>query len=113
VGSHTLRIEADTTGAVPESNENDNSYTKSLIVSSTNNVPPQLSAPSRTAKGPFQFTLTGIPLRSYEISASTNLKNWQVLTTLVNSNGNGVLPYTDPSATNFTRRFYRSRLLSP
>jgi hypothetical protein len=113
MGPHTLRLDADTTGAVSEINENDNSYTKTLIVSSTNSVPPQLSSPSRVANGSFQFTLTGIPLRSYEIWASTNLTNWQVLTTLVNSNGNGVLPYTDPGATNFSRRFYRSRLLSP
>ena len=113
VGPHTLRIEADTTGAVSESNENDNSYTKTLIVSSTNSVPPRLSAPARTANGPFQFTLTGIPLRSYEIWAATNLTNWQVLTTLVNSNGNGVMLYADPGATNLPRRFYRGRLLKP
>jgi len=76
-------------------------------------VPPQLGSLSRTANGPFAFTLTGIPLRSYEIWASTNLTSWQVLTTLVNSNGNGVLYYSDPGATNLTRRFYRSRLLNP
>lgn len=113
VGPHTLGMDADTTGAVSESNKNDNSYTKTLIVSSTNSVRPQLSSPWRAANGPFKFTLTGIPLRSYEISASTNLTNWQVLTTLMNSNGSGVLQYTDPGATNLARRFYRSRLLAP
>src|SRR2546425_103436 len=33
VGSHSLRIDTDTTGVVPESNKNDNSYTKTIIVS--------------------------------------------------------------------------------
>ena len=113
VGPHTLRIEADTTGAVSESSKNDNSYTKTLIVSSTNSAPPLIISPSRTANGPFQFTLTGIPLRRYEIWASTNLTNWQVLSTLVNTNGNGALQYTDPGATNVPRRFYRGRLLNP
>ena len=113
MGPHTLRIEADTTGAVSESSKNDNSYTKTLIVSSTNSAPPLIISPSRTANGPFQFTLTGIPLRRYEIWASTNLTNWQVLSTLVNTNGNGALQYTDPGATNVPRRFYRGRLLNP
>ena len=52
-------------------------------------------------------------MRSYEILTSTNLTNWSVLTTLVDSNGNGVLRYSDLTATNFSRRFYRGHLLSP
>ena len=113
VGSHSLRIDTDTTGVVPESNKNDNSYTKTIIVSSTNNTPPQLSSPYRSPSGPFQLTLNGIPLRSYELQASTNLTNWSVLSTVTVSNGNGVLFYSDPTATNFSRRFYRGCLLSP
>ena len=113
VGTHTLRLDHDTTGVVPESNENDNSYTKTIIVSSTNNTPPVLGTPARSANGVFQFNLTGIPLRSYELQASTNLTNWSVLATLVDSNGNGVFLYPDSSATNLSRRFYRARLLSP
>jgi hypothetical protein len=112
-GLHTLRIDTDTTGVVPESNKNDNSYTKTIIVSSTNNTAPQLSSPWRTPGGPFQFTLIGIPLRSYEIQASTDFTNWSVLSTLVDSNGNGLLPYSDSTATNFSRRFYRGRLVTP
>jgi hypothetical protein len=112
-GIHTLRIDTDTTDVVPESNKNDNSYTKTIIVSSTNSIPPLISSPSRSGNGPFQFTLSGIPLRTYQIQASTNFTNWSVLATLVNSNGTGVLPYSDPTATNFARRFYRSQLLSP
>lgn len=113
VGSHTLRIDTDTTDVVPESNKNDNSYTKTIIVSSTNNTPPQLSSPVRTPNGPFQLTLNGIPLRSYELQASTNLTNWSVLSTVTITNGSGVFPYSDPTATNYRRRFYRGRLLSP
>ncbi|PWU20550.1 MAG: hypothetical protein C5B50_03695 [Verrucomicrobia bacterium] len=112
-GQHTLQITADTTGVVPESNENDNSYIKTIIVSSTNNIPPLLSAPSRSPNGSFQFNLTGIPLRSYQFQASTNFTNWTVLSTLVDSNGNGLIQFSDPTATNFNRRFYRSELLSP
>jgi hypothetical protein len=112
-GAHTLRIDTDATGVVPESNKNDNSYTRSIMVSTTNNLRPLLSSPFRSGNGSFQFTLSGIPLRSYQIQASTNLTNWSVLTTLVNSNGNGVLQYSDPTATNFRRRFYRSQLVVP
>jgi hypothetical protein len=112
-GPHTLRLDTDTTSAISESNENDNSYTRTIIVSSTNNVRPRITLPSRNPNGSFQFTLTGIPLRTYEIQASSNLTSWQVLGTLVNSNANGVLPYTDPGASNLNRRFYRGRLLSP
>jgi hypothetical protein len=108
-GPHTLRIDTDATSVVPESNKNDNSYTKSIMVSSTNNSRPVLSSPSRSGNGPFQFTLSGIPQRSYQILASTNLTTWSVLATL--SNANGVLQYADPTATNFSRRFYRSQLV--
>jgi hypothetical protein len=112
-GTHTLSIVTDTTGAVDESNKNDNQYIKTLIVSSTNSAPPSLSSPSFGSSGQFQFTLMGIPSRSYQILASTNLTDWSVLATLVSSNGTGLLPYSDPSATNFNRRFYRGQLLNP
>src|SRR5262249_42521812 len=99
VGSHTLRIDTDITQVVPESNENDNSYTKTIIVSSTNNVSPQLSSLTRSAKGVFNFAFNGIPLRTYEIQASSNLTSWSVLTTLTDSNANGTFAYSDPTAT--------------
>jgi hypothetical protein len=110
-GPHTLRIDTDATSVVPESNKNDNSYTKNIMVSSTNSSRPVLSSPSRSGNGPFQFTLSGIPQRSYQIQASTNLTTWSVLATLLNSNANGLLQYSDPTATNFSRRFYRSQLV--
>jgi len=110
-GPHTLRIDTDATSVVPESNKNDNSYARSVMVSSTNSSRPVLSSPSRSGNGPFQFTLSGIPQRSYQILASTNLTTWSVLATLLNSNANGLLQYSDPTATNFSRRFYRSQLV--
>ena len=104
-GTHTLRLDSDTTSVVAESNENDNSYTKSITVVSTNNAPPRLGAPFLSADGHFQFTLTGTPQSRYELQASIDLTNWSTLATLVNSNG--LFQYSDPTATNFGRRFYR------
>jgi hypothetical protein len=103
----------DTTGVVSESEENNNVYSRTWIVSSTNSVRPQLGAAGRSANGRFEFTLTGIPLRSYEIQTSTNLTAWSPLGTLVITNGNGLLQFSDPVAPNLDRRFYRTRLLSP
>ncbi len=111
-GAHTLRIVTDATGVVVESNESDNTYTKSISVISTNQ-PPLLGPPSLSANGAFQFSLNGITSRNYQIEVSPDLVNWFVLTTLVNSNANGILFYSDPNATNFNMRFYRGVLLSP
>jgi hypothetical protein len=109
-GSHTLRLDSDTTSVVAESNENDNSYTKTITVMSTNTAAPRLGAPFISADGQFHFILTGTPSLRYEIQASIDLTNWSTLATLVNSNLNGVLQYSDPAATNLGRRFYRGRL---
>jgi hypothetical protein len=59
------------------------------------------------------LTLIGVPSRTYEIQSSTNLADWSVLATLVNTNINGALPFLDPGASNIPVRFYRSRLLIP
>jgi hypothetical protein len=116
-GTHTLAITTDATGVVAESDKSDNSYTKTITVISTNqppqNQPPQLASPALSAKGVFQFTLRGIPSRQYQIQVSTDLANWSALTTLTDTNANGVLLYSDPSAANLERRFYRVLLLSP
>jgi hypothetical protein len=106
-GSHTLRLDTDTTGVVTESNENDNSYTKTISVTSTNTTPGfHLVSPAYNRNGTFQFTLVGSPGLNYEIQISSNLINWSVLTTL--SNVNGTLPVVDPSA-NSKYRYYRAR----
>src|SRR5262249_54836229 len=87
VGTHTLRLDSDTTSVIAESNENDNSYTKTITVISTNSAPPRLVVPFFSADGQFHFTLTGTPSLRYEIQASIDLTNWSTLATLVNSNG--------------------------
>jgi hypothetical protein len=109
-GTHTLRLDTDTTSVVAESNENDNSYTKTFVVISTNAVPAMFSSFSVT-NGQFQLTLSGTPGRAYEIQVSTNLINWSVLTNLVNTNASGILQFVEPVGPNFSRRFYRSHLL--
>jgi hypothetical protein len=113
MGTHTLRIDTDTTGVVSESDENNNGYSRTILVSSTNSVPPQLGMSGRGVDGLFEFTLTGIPLRNYEIQASTNFTGWSPLGTLVITNGNGLLQFIDPASPGLNRRFYRARLLSP
>jgi hypothetical protein len=110
-GGHTPRLDSDTTSVVAESNENDNSYTKTITVISTNTAAPRFGALFISADGQFHFTLTGTPSFRYEIQASTDLTNWSTLATLVNSNLNGVLQYSDPAATNLGRHFYRGRLV--
>jgi len=110
-GTHTLRLDTDPTSVVAESDETDNSYGKTIVVTSTSGPPSQLGNPSRLADGVFRLTLTGIPARTYEIQASTNLVNWSVLATLSNTNPGGVIQFSDPAAINLNRRFYRGRLL--
>jgi hypothetical protein len=110
-GTHTVRIDTDTTSVVPESEETDNSYTRTFTVSPASSPAPQLSAPVRESNGVFRFTLTGTPSRSYEILISTNLVNWSIQATVLNTNANGIMSYTDNTAPGATRRFYRSRLV--
>jgi hypothetical protein len=54
----------------------------------------------------FQFGFTGIPMVTYNVLASTNLKNWSVLGP-ANENTPGQYRYIDPNISNLTRRFYR------
>jgi hypothetical protein len=110
-GAHTLRLDTDATGVVAESDETDNSFTKNILVAPGGSSAPQLGGLARLADGTFQFSLTGIPSRIYEIQSSSNLLNWSVLATLQNSNLNGVLQFSDTGATNLDHRFYRARLL--
>ena len=60
----------------------------------------------RFTNGTFVLQLAGTPGRSYALQASTNLLNWIWLSTNVPV----ATPFTitDPSATNYTYRFYRA-----
>ena len=58
--------------------------------------------------GPFSVTLTGPAGSNAVISVTTNLQNWTPLITNFLSGGSFL--FADPSATNFSRRFYRANL---
>ncbi|MDB6110643.1 MAG: Immunoglobulin I-set domain protein [Pedosphaera sp.] len=58
-----------------------------------------------STNGGWRLTLTGAPGSGYEIQTSTNLTDWTLLATLVNTNG--TLQYSDSVATNSPQRFYR------
>src|SRR5262245_41577495 len=112
-GSHTLRLVTDATSVIAETDETDNDYSKTITISPSTVGAPLLVGPAWSANGTFQFSFNAIPSRRYEILSSTNLADWDVLATLVNSNGSSMLQFSDSTATNFNRRFYRSRLLPP
>jgi hypothetical protein len=66
---------------------------------------PQLSVVTNTASG-LQLSITepSAPAR-YALEASTNLVNWTKL--MARTSVGGTFNYTDPGATNYSRRFYR------
>lgn len=63
-----------------------------------------------SGNGQVQFSLLGLPGNSYVIEASTNLVSWRPITVLAGSDA--PLPFLDPEATNYNRRFYRARQAS-
>jgi len=54
----------------------------------------------------YRFLLTGEFGGRYQIEASTKLAQWTPLVTLTNAYG--TVQFTDPSATNLSRRLYRA-----
>jgi hypothetical protein len=54
----------------------------------------------------FRFTVIGDPFTVYQVFGSTNLTNWDPLGSV--SNATGEVQFTDSSATNTMRRFYRA-----
>ncbi len=77
----------------------------SLLVTS---VSSRLSDPVVLPDGNLRFTVSGVPGATYEIHASSDFANWDVLDSVLNTAG--ATPYTDLDATNFSRRFYRALL---
>ena len=67
-----------------------------------------LTAPKRSGNGAFQFGYTNVSGKSASIYASTNLSNWS-LVGVATQVFPGYYQFTDPSATNYARRFYRLR----
>ena len=58
--------------------------------------------------GAVQLDFVGLPCASHTLESSTNLANWEVVTTLAAS-GDGLLGYVDTGATNRPARFFRLR----
>lgn len=69
----------------------------------------KLSASYLKSDGPLQFTLTGAPNQIYIVQASTNLINWVPVFTNTTP-VNGLFQFTDPTATSYPSRFYRTVL---
>jgi len=76
--------------------------TNSIVVST--NAPPLLSAPISSGAG-FSFTLAGAPLGTYVIQASSDMFNWQPISTNVVP-VNGLMPIGDSGT--FPRRYFRA-----
>jgi hypothetical protein len=58
--------------------------------------------------GSIQLTMTGSSGDVYRVLGSTNLLTWQTIASVTNITG--IVQFTDPTATNYNRRFYRLAL---
>ncbi|MEI6196940.1 MAG: DUF11 domain-containing protein, partial [Verrucomicrobiota bacterium] len=88
------------TAETPDPNLNDN--TASAVVHAIVPAPAVLSG-AGVSNGVFHLTVTGTPGINYTVQASTNLVNW--LSIYTNSSP---FPFTDPYASNYPTRFYRT-----
>jgi len=72
-------------------------------------IPPGIGVASANLDGSFTLNLLGTPGSNYILEAATNLSppaGWHPVATNI-INGNGFWQFTDSSATNFPRQFYR------
>lgn len=69
-------------------------------------LPLQLTVPTRLANGSFQLSVQGLLAQPVRLQASTNLIDWETLSTLFNLQSS--FDYVDTAATNFNCRFYRA-----
>jgi hypothetical protein len=69
-------------------------------------APPSLAAPVLLPNGSAQLTLNGSAGMNYTVQASSNLANWTPLASFVATNA--AMAVVDPTATNFSHRFYRA-----
>lgn len=79
--------------------------TNSVIVSS--NAAPVLSEPQGLPDGGFSFTLSGLPLSSYVIQGSADLKLWRPLSTNTLP-ASGMAVISDPQSASAGQRYYRA-----
>jgi hypothetical protein len=75
------------------------------LLISTNLIPPSFSGMWLGPGGDAHIQISGSPGRVYNVFGSTNLVDWELLSVVTNLNG--VVPFVDPAATNYTQRFYR------
>jgi hypothetical protein len=92
---------------VVEANENDNTFSKTLVVLSAAGAPPRLDGLTQQ-DGSFQFSLTGQTGHNYVIQVSFNLLDWINLTNVAGAQTPVVI--RDPDATIHAQRFYRALL---
>jgi hypothetical protein len=78
--------------------------TNSVSVSA--NAPPELSTPQFVGSG-FSFQLAGVPLATYVVQVSTDLKTWSALVTNTLP-ASGVMTITDTQTGAFSHRYYRA-----
>jgi hypothetical protein len=55
--------------------------------------------------GQVQLTVSGLAGDIYRVLGSTNLRDWQTITSVTNLSG--TMQFTDPGAAGYSRRFYR------
>jgi hypothetical protein len=67
--------------------------------------PIQLSDVNYVPGGQVHLTVSGPPGDVYRVLWSTNLHDWQSIASVTNSGG--IMPFTDPGAAGYNRRFYR------
>ena len=65
----------------------------------------------RLNNGAFLLRLTGEPGRKYAIDVTTDFVDWSALTTNSASADDGKFLFSDETATNYSRSFYRARLV--
>ena len=70
-----------------------------------------LDAVERLNNGAFLLQLTGEPSRKYAIDVTTDFVDWSALTTNSASADHGKFVFLDETATNYSRSFYRARLV--
>lgn len=79
--------------------------TNSVSVSASG--PPVLTNTQSLSGGGLGFTLTGAPLATYVIEASTDLAHWTPIMTNALP-ANGLVTISDPQAASFAQRYYRA-----
>jgi hypothetical protein len=81
------------------------------VILQSGQLQPKVEPLTITAGGTVQGQVSYLNATHCTIEASANLTDWVLLTNLTTSNAS--VPFTDASATNCSRRFYRARSTPP